>query len=307
MRSLIMALLLSVSTFAGYSVNTHIVEIEDNGDKKNLDVLVSYDGRIFKVDREDTKTIEALKVAREVGSQVEVDLATNFVSNKILNEIETIESVKLVSQNSSVSYESETVLNPISPLNNYIPTDLGTYEKAEKIFNTLSSAGKRQRKSQCFNRAYVWSKHMNKRFGVKSLKVLIYYSKRYRKEIRGSRWWFHIAPVVKAGSELYAMDREFLRKPYTVKEWQNYFTKKIPNEEYDCKMITHYSEFKNDYRNYSEWCFTQLTSMYYWEPNDIQRVEQEGKEMTSFSNRILKIATKEAFRRSTSVYDTLKD
>ncbi len=307
MRSLIMACLLSASTFAGYSVNTHIVEIEDNGDEKSLDVLVSYDGRIFKVDRKDTETIEALGTAREVGAKVEVELGTNFISEKILNEIETIKSVKLVSQNTGVSYDSNVTVNAVSPLNNYIPSDLGTYEKAERIFSALNKAGKRQRKSQCFNRAYVWSKYMNKRFNVDSLKVLIYYSKRYRKEIRGSRWWFHIAPVVKVQDELYAMDREFMRKPVTVHDWQNYFTKKIPNEAYDCKMITHYSEFKNEYRNYSEWCFTQLTSMYYWEPNDIQRVEETGKEMTGFSNRILNIAAKEAFRRSSAVYESLKN
>lgn len=306
MRSLIMTLIMSMSVFAGYTVNTHVVEIEDNGDEKSLDVLVSYDGRIFKVNREDKETIDALKMAREVGSSVEMEVSENFISQKILNEIETIKSVKLLSQN------TETVaMNPnqekISPTHGYIPTDLGTYEKADMIFKTLNDAGRRQRKSQCFNRAYVWSKHMYKRHGVKSLKVLIYYSRMYRKNIRGSKWWFHIAPVVKAGGELYAMDREFRRKPETIKDWQNYFTFKIPNKNYDCRMITHYSEFQDNYESKTDWCFTQLTSMYYWEPRDIEKVEKEGIQMDSFSNRILEIAADEAFRSSSRVYDRLKN
>ena len=302
-----MALVLSMSAFAGYTVNTHIVEIEDNGDEDTLDVLVSYDGRIFEVQRDDLETIADLQVAKEIGAQVEVDLSSNFISDKILNQIETIKSVKLLSQNTDVNYEANATAEPISPMHNYIPSDVGTYEKAQMIFNDLNNAGRRQRRSQCFNRAYVWSKYMYKIHGVKSMKVLLYYSKRYRENIRGSRWWFHISPVVKIGNENYAMDREFRRNPETVKDWQNYFTKKIPDESYDCKMVTHYSEFKDDYRNFSEWCFTQMTSMYYWEPNDIQRVEETGQEMTGFSNWILERAADEAFRRSSDVYDRLRD
>jgi hypothetical protein len=148
---------------------------------------------------------------------------------------------------------------------------------------------------------------MHKNFGVNSLKVLVYYSRRYRREIKNSKWWFHISPVVKVEDELYAMDREFRRKPETVKDWQNYFTKTIPDKSYDCKQITHYSEFKNSYDDYSEWCFTQLTSMYYWGPNTIDRLEKKGIQMTEFSNSILQKAAKEAFRKSSSVYEALKN
>lgn len=306
MRYLLL-LMMSISAFAGYTVKSHIVEIEDNGDEKTLDVLVSYDGRIFKVDKENTSLIEELKVAREIGSQVEIDLQTNFVSEHILNEIEEIKEVRLLSREGTRKSRRTFVDEPISPMNNYIPSDLGTYEKAERIFKGLRNVGKTQRRSQCFNRAYVWSKYMYKTAGVRSMKVLIFYSRRYRREIKGSKWWFHIAPVVKVQDEYYTMDYEFHRRPKTVKDWQNFFTFRIPDKQYDCRFITHYSEFKKNYDNYSEWCFLQYTSMYYWEPNDIARVENEGIEKTRFSESILKIATKEAFRKHRRVFERVSN
>ncbi|MCT4642092.1 MAG: protein-glutamine glutaminase family protein [Bacteriovoracaceae bacterium] len=303
MKLILLGLLVTASSFA-FTVNTQIVDIEDNGDEKSLDVLATYNGRIFKVNRENYELIDRLAVARDSGAEVELDLNGTTFGLNVLNKIEEVTDVTLLTTGELI--ENMNITNKPTPMDNYTPTDLGTMEKAKKVFSSLRSVGKTKKRSECFNRAYIWAKHMSDYYRINSMKILIYYSKKYRENIKNSKWWFHIAPMVKVGDKYIAMDRQFLSKPVTALEWENFFTKQIPNKRYNCKHFVHYSEFTKNYRNYNEWCFIQYTSMYYWEPNDMERLEKTGQQQTRWKDSRIKAAAKQAFKRWTSVYDRYK-
>ena len=123
--------------------------------------------------------------------------------------------------------------------------------------------------TQCFNRAHIWARQMHKDYAVKSQKILIYYTKKYRAEVDG-KWWFHIAPMITVNEDKYVMDREFTNAPTTDANWEAIFTKKMKSKgigpaDYRCGKIKNISEYYADAN--PDYCNIQHTSMYYWEPN----------------------------------------
>src|SRR5690606_25656545 len=111
--------------------------------------------------------------------------------------------------------------NLMTPINQeFQVTNLESLNQAVKLFNEMKT--KTTRFSQCYNRAMVWSYDMFADHGIVSEKVLIYYTNKYRKEI-DRKWGFHIAPLVTVQGEQYAMDREFHKKPYKIKDWVKWF------------------------------------------------------------------------------------
>jgi hypothetical protein len=150
---------------------------------------------------------------------------------------------------------------------------------------------------------------MYDRDNVKSMKILIYYTKKYRREIDG-KWWFHIAPMIDINGQNFVMDREFTNKPITDTQWEKIFTKKMEAKGvfgYRCKVIKNIKEYYNNYNQQNEYCNIQVTSMYYWEPNDMSKLDKTGVQQTKFENWKLKSAAKEVFFGWRKVYREIKD
>ena len=144
--------------------------------------------------------------------------------------------------------------------------------------------------------------------GTKSMKILIYYTKRFRQEI-GGKWWFHIAPMISVEGEHYVMDKEFTRGPVTDVEWEQIFTKKMEEKGvhgYRCKVIQNIKEYYEEYNQNNEYCNIQVTSMYYWEPNDMSRLDKTGQQKTEFINWELKTAAKNVFWKWRKVFREIK-
>lgn len=101
------------------------------------------------------------------------------------------------------------------------------WETAMQAFKELPT--KKTRKSQCFNRAYVWAHEMYTKHDIVSKKILIYYTpNKFKKEI-DPVWTFHIAPVVLVEGENIVFDREFQKtKPANIDDWVTSLMK-IPN------------------------------------------------------------------------------
>ena len=129
--------------------------------------------------------------------------------------------------------------------------------------------------------------------------------KKYRKEV-SKKWWFHIAPMVDVNGEYFVMDREFTRKPITDKNWEQIFTQKIGKPSYRCKQIDNIQEYYDDTNTNNEYCNIQHTSMYYWEPNDMSRLDKTGKRKTDWVNWELRVASKEAFKKWRKVFEKRK-
>jgi hypothetical protein len=126
----------------------------------------------------------------------------------------------------------------ISPFDKANPTDVGNYENVKKIFDILPAA---EGNSDCFMRAYAWTYEAWNRLyfnpttneiidtkakGIISAdfkkielkKILIFYTRLFRENLN-NKWGFHIAPSVVAGGVTYILDKQYLAKPATAKEW----------------------------------------------------------------------------------------
>ncbi|MFT6632433.1 MAG: hypothetical protein ACJAS4_002396 [Bacteriovoracaceae bacterium] len=296
MKKLIgLGLLLTLSTFANAGIKTRVLHIdapEIMGE--TYDVLVAKNKTILKVDPANSTLIKKLYEAEEFNSVVDLE-----IENDQLISLEIIEGGdKLLD-----FYPSEE----LHPMTNYTPSNVDSYEQAVKMFGYLKKRTKWF--TQCFNRALVWSKQMYDRDNVKSMKILIYYTKKYRREIDG-KWWFHIAPMIDINGQNFVMDREFTNKPITDTQWEKIFTKKMEAKGvfgYRCKVIKNIKEYYNNYNQQNEYCNIQVTSMYYWEPNDMSKLDKTGVQQTKFENWKLKSAAKEVFFGWRKVYREIKD
>lgn len=293
-KILILAMLTLVNVHA--SIVTNVVHIEKN--EANHEIFVTYNGRVFEVNPNRTNILDTLNLAKVNDLKVELEIETGeeFKSDK---KIEKILSAKLIeTYNSEVIYTADQ-----TPMDNYTASNVDSYEKALKIFKTLNT--KTRRRSQCFNRAHIWAKHMNDEYQVDSMKILIYYTKKYRKEV-SKKWWFHIAPMIDVNGQYYVMDREFTRAPVTNDQWEKIFIKKIKDKSYRCKKIDNIKEYYDSSNTNTEFCNIQYTSMYYWEPNDMARLDKKGSTKTDWVNWELRISAKQGFKKWKEVYKERK-
>lgn len=295
-RFLTLGLLFTLQVNAG--IKTNVVHIESGvTNTDNTEVFVTHEGRVFEVNPMNRELINKLEAAKNKNLEVELEVETGEEFNHP-NKIEKILDVKVLEGNEEVVNEEV-----MTPMDNYSASNLNSYENALEIFKSLN--GNTKMFSQCFNRAHIWAKQMFDEHQVKSMKILIYYTKKYRKEV-SKKWWFHIAPMVDVNGQFYVMDKEFTRKPVTDANWEKIFTKKMGNPSYRCKKIDNIKEYYDDTNTNNEFCNIQHTSMYYWEPNDMSRLDKTGKRKTDWVNWEIKVASKEAFKKWRKVFEKRK-
>ena len=292
MKTTLLVLSLALASIA--QANTTRILHLDSPELMNepFEVLTSGSREVIKVNANNLELIEKLHEASETNELVELEYKNNELS-----DLTVLENNK---------NDEEDPIKELHPMINYTPTNLSSYDQVADMFKTLNKRTKMF--SQCFNRAHIWAKQLSDNFQVDSMKILIYYTKRFRREISG-KWWFHIAPMVQVGDERLVLDREFTRKPVTDQKWQKIFTRKMEKKGiygYKCKVIKNIKEFYDRHNQENEFCNIQVTSMYYWEPNDMSRLDKKGTQKTKFLNRELRIASKEAFKKWRRVYKKLK-
>lgn len=289
---ILMTLLLN----ANAAITTKVVHLESVDGK--TEVFVTFNGRVFEVDSANQALIQKLERARDEFSDVElvVEEGEKFKSDK---EIEKILSVKIKNTPKQIINTDISV----DPMTNYSPSNVKSDDLARKIFSSLNV--KTKRSSQCFNRAHIWAKQMFDNFNVKSMKIFLFYTKRFRREV-SNKWWFHVAPMINVNGQLKVMDREFTRKPITDKRWEEIFTGKMDNPgNYRCKRISHIKDFYDAYNTENEFCNIIHTSMFYRSPNDMKRLDKTGEEQKKWLDWEIKAAAKEAFKNWRSVYRDL--
>lgn len=291
-----LALLTLAATNSIANEETRILHIDSpNTALESFEILTSKSRETLTVNPNNTELVNKLFEAKELNSAVELESDESGVTSvKVLNE----------GKNLAGLYPEEEVL--LTPMTNYTASEVSSMELAKEMFADLKDGGKWM--SQCYNRAHIWSKQMYDKYNTKSMKILIYYTKKFRTEI-GGKWWFHIAPMINVEGKRYVMDREFTRGPVTDEQWEHIFTKKMEEKGvtgYRCKVIDNIKEYYDEYNQNSEYCNIQVTSMYYWEPNDMSRLDKTGEQKTEFLNWELKRATKNVFWNWKKHYKELK-
>lgn len=174
--------------------------------------------------------------------------------------------------------------------NDYIATILPNLASAVSIFARMNRRW--QNESQCYNRAHIWNYEEYKRTSLFSKKVFIFFTRRYIRNYN-FYWWFHAIPTVLVRHEgnivERALDPRYTRGPLPMKSWSDVFVR----SKRECPIITKYSTYRNNQE--SEDCYLHFSSMYYWQPRDLERYENTGYENKSFIQSEVNWAYREAF------------
>lgn len=165
-----------------------------------------------------------------------------------------------------------------------------TLKGAQTIFKRMSK--RYQNKSQCFNRAHIWVYDEFMKSGTKLNKVFLFFTSRYIRKYR-YHWWFHVTPMAYVGGSRFAnwrmLDRRYTKGPLQSKTWTNIFIK----SKRTCKVVTTFSQYFNNQEGQD--CYMIRSSQYYLVPSDLDMLEVQGKEKTSFDPIEVEHARWEAF------------
>ncbi|MEX0799066.1 MAG: protein-glutamine glutaminase family protein [Bacteriovoracaceae bacterium] len=294
-----MNLFLSILTFMTFTVYAHagvvtkIFKVEAPENKsENYHVLALHNGQVFEVDRKNPQLVHKLQRAAQERAAVELELESNLPLKSEYAIEQIVDAVLL-----------PTPVNPDSPAlglsEEFTPTNIKNLAKAKQMFSELLPANKWG--DQCFNRAHIWNRQMHKDHRVKSEKIFIFYTRKYRREING-KWWFHTAPMITLQGQKTVMDKEFTNGPLSTADWEKIFNVPMQRDGYRCKFIEGISEYYNESNDQSEYCNIQYSSMYYWEPSELEDLEEEGLEKTKWVDWEIRLAAKAIFWSWKSVY-----
>jgi hypothetical protein len=281
-----------LSSIQSFAQNVKIVDIINDGEEF---LILASDGLVYELTNRDPENLEFAYSALE--SHETVDLIKPIMSlNKFFDTRQKITGFQKFISESEQSKKNSTSINTENPtaLDNYEVSTVSTEEKGLALFKTMRRDTRKR--SQCYNRAHVWSFEMSKKLiGNKKInlgKSWIFFSRKYIKEYK-YKWWFHIAPYIKYDNidDIFVMDRKFTKKPLTLRDWTDTF---MLNDA-ECSEVKYYSDYRA--RMYTEECFVIKSSMYYWQPNQIKALESGGEEKKIFKKRELETAYKNAVKR----------
>jgi hypothetical protein len=111
------------------------------------------------------------------------------------------------------------------------------------------------------------------------MKVFMFFTAKYIREYH-YQWWFHVSPFtyVKANDEVSerVLDYYFMKEPVSMRTWSDHFI--APKTE--CPTVNHYSEY--DQHQYDSYCYLMKVPMYYWQPQDLEKLEQDQTQRLNF-------------------------
>lgn len=284
---------------------TQIAHIESpDADSESYHILTYFDGRVYQLDAQNQETLKVLLNAKLNQHLVVLELERNYIEDDSY-QMETIASASIINEKGPIAKNRPSLTagsrdKYISPTRNFTPTDLESLDQAQMLFNQLYPRTKWF--TQCFNRAHIWNRQMQKDHGVSSEKIFIFYTKKYRREVN-DKWWFHVAPQVSVNGARYVLDKEFVSRPLTSKEWENHFNQsRNRSNGKECVKIDRMSIYYDQQNTQNEFCNILVSSMYYWEPNHLEALEKQDKERTDWVAWELRAAAKDVFWSWRSMY-----
>jgi len=275
MRAYKLILLLSLTSFAASAgLSSKIYKIMPPIDKDQVYLILTYSGDVFEVSPEDSEVLNNAFYALE--NNLTIDIETNLFQKILSDKREKVKSLSLLTENEFTTSSDKTIeLTIPTPLNNYLVNTVDELDKMVNYFKTMNP--KTRRRSQCYNRAHMWSYELSKKFQLNMGKIWLFFSSKYIREYK-YKWWFHVAPYLdlKEKNSSYVMDRSFTKQPTKVSEWTNIFMYNNAT----CKEVEYYSDYRNNQN--SAYCFVIKSSMYYWQPFNIEGLEEGSPEKVHF-------------------------
>jgi len=246
---------------------TYVAQIDPapSQQEPTLVFLTAY-GRVLRVDPGNQKALSDLKDALLSGTPVKVRV-NDLGFMDTVTDVAPVSSVGLEDQlgllNEIESPSPEAAPEPVMPPGPTSPTDVDGLFKFMRAMHLRGG-------SQCFHRAYIWAYDTFTKTGIATMKVFMFFTRKYIREYR-YKWWFHVTPFAYAadGTET-VLDATFMGGPTTMHGWSNYFVK--PHEQ--CPTAERYLDYASTFPDH--YCFFRKTSMYYYHPSSVQQADRSG-------------------------------
>lgn len=277
-----MCALLTLPLWATTQLTTQIHDI-DHGEHITDEALVFLkNGQVVKVNVNEPRLYEELAEAQmnhqtvdlEIGEDREI-LALNV--RKDLPEPEP-------------QIEPKLLLQGPDPLAGYNPS-VASPELARQMFREQRNASKEE--TQCFNRAHIWTYEWRVKHNFYSKKIWIFFTRKFIRR-HNFDWWFHVSPMINVVEDGQikerTMDKKYSRGPLPLQKWAHIF---LRGENVLCPYVRHYSEHNSMPEGGS--CFFQKSSMYYYQPVDLEFLDKFGSVRSSWSEADVRAAYAEAF------------
>lgn len=272
----LLTFLFSFSLMANTQLNTQIHDIDFGGQGKEEPLIFLTSGHVVKFKIFDKKLLTELQEAVRKKSWYKI----TFNDQREIIALELIATPKVVTSQKMLSLHIQE-----AP---FTPSILKTLDHARILFNDARTNPK---ESQCFNRAHVWAYDWRVKNKLYSSKVWLYFTRKFIRKHK-FQWWFHVAPMVHVAIngevKERIMDVKYARGPIKLKTWTDIFMRDYA----ECPVIDKYSDQANHPESGS--CFIMKSSMYYYQPVDLEQRDLTGINKSSWMEPEVKQAFLEA-------------
>lgn len=283
-------LLLCSSVFAETS-KLEVKRIMKPSADTNSFLIFASSGEILELSATKTDAVKDAYFALE--NNISVKLKLVYSKKKSSNKRKIVKELKLATLVNVESFDSDDEKFPTA-VDGYEFSIAEDSRSIKKMFRTLNT--KMKKESQCYNRAHIWSYNLSQNYNKDAQtnlgKIWIFFSDNYIQKY-DFEWWFHVAPFMyyqdyDDQKVMKVMDRKYSRRPVSPRKWSKTFMKNNAH----CADIEHYSGYF--YNKAKADCYLIKSSMYYYQPYQIQALEDGGPQKTMFLEEELKLARDEA-------------
>lgn len=241
------------------NIITTIFNVHESSRTNKLLILSSVDGRVYKapLTKENEKFYKDL-----IGRIINLSYELNGTEATI-TEVRPVDPNEVDVETLDLNYFR------YNELRQFAPTELQSVASATTIFKDMLNDGDKRR-TECFKRAHMWAYDMWSKMGIFSQKIFIFYTQRYF-WLEEFDWWFHVAPLIKAGGQEFVLDGTFMEKPMPIKEWSDFFMK---TDKITCPEVSSYQDYEKSH--WKRLCVTMKVPMFYLSPLDIENRDKRG-------------------------------
>ncbi len=288
-----------------------IVSIQEPETAGDDYTIFATDGRIYEIAADNEDVLEKAHIALEDQVEIELNIGENAGAEDLLGarteildinlqqeELMSAMVEKFYAERPELSNRSQTQKDSrlrSMLLNSYI-TNLDSSYEAQELFSTQRTDTRQ--KSQCYNRAHVWSWELSQKYynnrRIQTGKIWVFFTSRYIKNYR-YKWWFHIAPYVHVNNEVAVMDKSFTSTPVSERAWTNRFVK----SQEACPVVSKYTAYRKN--QWAADCYVMKSSVFYWQPWQLENVEKRGTTKVDWIEREIRKAYKNAIGRRARV------
>jgi hypothetical protein len=275
--SLILMLFFSMSLFAETEIKTQIHDI-DVGQGNDVPLIFLTSGHVVTYPDGKQADFERLKQGL---------IKHTWFLFVINNKKEIIKLTEVPSPLIPATEKSMSFVGDEAP---YQPSILKSLDEARSFFYDARSPAKEE--SQCFNRAHVWTYEWRTKRNLYASKVWLFFTRKFIRKYK-FEWWFHVAPMVQVVTDgavkERVMDVKYARGPIKLKQWTDIFMR----DNADCPVVQKYTDHADFPESGS--CFVMKSSMYYYQPIDLELLESQGLTKTRWQEPEVKHAFMDAF------------